>query len=125
MIWRELRRHPILFSVGFAVLALVLIYHGVYWWAKMPEPKRLPPAAQVEAMALLQAARDTTTPLPDKPKHAALRRKVRGPVFVKLHVGGKVPFAYQSASPVVIWDALRDAAAQIRKHESVAAPDRM
>lgn len=119
---REARRHPVVTATGCALLALAAIYCGVYWWARMPPPTRLPAAARQEALDLLQRARDSTDPLPaGGPKHAALKRKVRGPVFVKLHRAGKVPFSYRSAAPVVIWDALKNAAKRLREDDAVRA----
>lgn len=119
--WRQVRRHPVAASSTGALLALVAIYFGVYWWACMPSHERLPAPARTEAMALLQAARDTREPLPTHPRWLALKRKVRGPIFVKLHLRGKLPFEYRSGSPVVIWDALRAAALKLRASGEVAA----
>jgi hypothetical protein len=102
-----------------ALLALGAIFVGVYLWARMPEGKTLPPEARAEAMALLAAARDQAEALPKGPRHPALKRKVRGPVFVRLHHKGQTPFEYRSASPVVIWDALVNAAEEFRRHEAI------
>jgi len=125
--WRQVRRHPVAAGATGAGLALVLIYFGVYWWAYMPAYDRLPVPARTEAMALLASARDSKDPLPSRPAQSALRRKVPGPVFVKLHLRGKIPFAYRSGSPVVIWDALHAAAVKLRASGEVSAlsePDR-
>ncbi len=119
--WRQVRRHPVAASATGAVLVLLAIYFGVYWWAYMPAHERLGAPARAEAMGLLQAARDTQAALPATPGQAALKRKVRGPIFVRLHLRGKVPFEYRSGSPVVIWDALGAAAKKLRASESVTA----
>lgn len=125
--WRQVRRHPVAAGTTGALLCLAAIYYGVYWWAYMPAHERLPAPARAEAMALLQAARDSKAPLPQGPQHSALKRKVRGPIFVKLHLRGNLPFEYRSGSPVVIWDAVRAAALELRASADVSAlsePDR-
>ena len=119
---RLLRRNPVAAASAAGVLVLFGIYYGVLWWASMPPERRLPPAARQEAMALLQRARDTGDVLPEGgPRHAALKRKVRGPIFIKLHLKGELAFSYKSAAPVVIWDALKDAAGQVRENTEIAA----
>ncbi len=121
----QARRHPVITASALAVLALLAIYYGVYYWARIPPAQRLPPAARAEAMALLATARDTDAPLPDDPRHEALQRRVPGPVFVRLYHRGKAPFEYRSAVPTRIWDALRAAAEQVRQTEAVTGlPDR-
>ncbi len=123
--WRELRwglrRHPVAAASVVGLLVLVGVYCGVYWWARMPAPRSLPPAARAEAMKLLATARDSTDPLPTATQHAALDRKVQGPVFVRLYLRGKTPFDYRSAVPTTIRAALLDAARKVRQSPEIRA----
>lgn len=116
-----IRRQKLLAASLAGLVILVGVYLGVYQWARMPEEEPLGPEARKEAMALLAMARDSGEPLPERPRSRALRRRVKGPLFVTLHHRGQVPFEHRSASPVVLWDALRLAAEEIRATEEVRA----
>ncbi len=111
---RVARRHPVALGSCGAVAALVGVYLGVYWWASMPGFDPLPAEARAEAMELLAVARDSKGLLPRRPRRAALRRKVMGPVFVKLYLRGEAIFEHRSRTGVVLWDALLAAARRLR-----------